>query len=104
MGLVLHRNLVILLSVVIDIVNVIGDCPGRIAPLQNVAQLLNMLGHDAARFVVFVQAIQSLVAVEWTILARQNIFDAQSALRRVQHNAGRLSVDPLRNAAGGTCA
>lgn len=104
MGLVLHRNLVILLSVVIDIVNVIGDCPGCIEPLQNVAQLLNMLGHDAARFVVFVQALQSLVAVEWTILARQNIFDAQSALRRVPHNAGRLSVDPLRNADCGTCA
>jgi len=36
--------------------------PGRVEPRQNIAKLLNMLGHHAAWVVVFVKAFQSLVA------------------------------------------
>jgi hypothetical protein len=40
----------------------IGHGPGRVEPCENIAELLNMLDHHAARVVVFVKAFQPLVA------------------------------------------
>jgi hypothetical protein len=40
----------------------IGHSPGRVEPRENVAKLLNMLRHHAARVIVCVKAVQSLVA------------------------------------------
>jgi hypothetical protein len=48
----------------------IGDGPRRIEPRENVAQLFNMLCHYASRVVVFVKALQSLVAIERIIRHR----------------------------------
>ncbi len=40
----------------------ISDGLGRIEPGENIAQLNNVLGQHAARVIVFVKALQSLVA------------------------------------------
>ncbi len=40
----------------------IGDHPDRIEPCQNIAEPFGVFGHDAARVVLFMKALQSLVA------------------------------------------